>query len=187
MFKRRDKAPSQSESIKSSEQAASSTTAQAGTTVSTAFAQLANAPHTNDAEDGQYQQPPQRLTLAEMLIMENETRRGSKKAIKDEKLHKTSSRVSSEHSGSSALHVQPTLRSREAVGQHQRAESLYVNWTPEELARLAKEIYEDTIPTVHLSLLGYWIIKSAEHYEAAKGYIRELSLDQVSQFLMVLD
>jgi hypothetical protein len=187
MFKKRDKAPSQSESTKFSEQATFSNAVQTGTTVNTAFAQLTNDPLIEDTEDSQYQQPAQRLTLAEMLMMENEARRGSKKTSKDGQLRKTSPRASSEHSDSGPSYVQSTLRPREAGSHHQRNESLYVTWTPQDLARLAKEIYEDTIPAVHLSLLGYWIIKSVENYDTAREYIRELSLDRVSQVLMVLN
>lgn len=62
---------------------------------------------------------------------------------------------------------------------NQQAQLLHVNWTREDVIRMAKEIYDETIPEVHLSLLGYWIREQNEHYDIAKTYIRELSLDQV--------
>jgi hypothetical protein len=65
-------------------------------------------------------------------------------------------------------------------GQHQRNESLHVSYSAEDIQRMAKEISEETIAPVHLSLLGWWIREKTEHYELAKGFIRELSLDQVS-------
>ncbi len=75
---------------------------------------------------------------------------------------------------SSATGLRSTSRSF-----HKRNESLHVNWTEPDIIRLAKELYEETIAEVHLSLLGYWIRDSDEHYEMAKQYIRELALDQV--------
>ena len=45
---------------------------------------------------------------------------------------------------------------------------------------MAREILDETIADVHLSLLGYWICKQSANYELAKDYIRELGLDQVS-------
>ncbi|KAF1851441.1 uncharacterized protein K460DRAFT_391713 [Cucurbitaria berberidis CBS 394.84] len=64
------------------------------------------------------------------------------------------------------------------VSQHQRGHSLHVNWTLEDVARLARELYNKTIADVHLSLFGYWIQESEEHYDVAKQHIRELNLDQ---------
>jgi len=63
--------------------------------------------------------------------------------------------------------------------QHYR-NSFHVAWTATDIPRLATELYEQTIPDVHLSLLGYWILERDEHYNYAKRYIRELGLDQVS-------
>jgi hypothetical protein len=65
-------------------------------------------------------------------------------------------------------------------GQRQRNESLHVSYSAEDVQRMAKEISEETIAPVHLSLLGWWIREKTEHYELAKSFIRELSLDQVS-------
>lgn len=64
--------------------------------------------------------------------------------------------------------------------QHSRGHSLHVNWTPKDVERMAREICDETIADVHLSLFGYWIREQPENYDVAKAYIRELSLDQVS-------
>ncbi|KAF1835323.1 hypothetical protein BDW02DRAFT_578916 [Decorospora gaudefroyi] len=60
---------------------------------------------------------------------------------------------------------------------HQRNESLHVNLAPEDLVRVAAEIYNETIADVSLSLFIYWIRESVENYEIAKRYVRELGLD----------
>ncbi|USP79124.1 uncharacterized protein yc1106_06398 [Curvularia clavata] len=60
---------------------------------------------------------------------------------------------------------------------HQRGKSFHVNFTPDDVQRIAKEIYDQTIADVHLSLFSYWINESEEHYEEAKRHIRELRLD----------
>lgn len=62
---------------------------------------------------------------------------------------------------------------------HERKKSLHVNYTPSDVARLAKEIYEGTIADVELSLFGFWIREEKLHYEQARMHVRELSLDQV--------
>ena len=62
---------------------------------------------------------------------------------------------------------------------HQRTQSLHVKWTQADVTRLAREIYDETIAEVHLSLFGYWLREKDEHYEMAKQHIRELGLDQV--------
>jgi hypothetical protein len=54
-----------------------------------------------------------------------------------------------------------------------------VRYSTEELVQLARELHEDTIADVHLSLLTYWICASKDNYEEAKIHIRELSVDQV--------
>jgi hypothetical protein len=64
--------------------------------------------------------------------------------------------------------------------QYQQNEILHVNYSAEDVQRMAEEISEETIAPVHLSLLAWWIREKTEHYELAKGFIRELSLDQVS-------
>jgi len=63
---------------------------------------------------------------------------------------------------------------------HHRNESLHVKWTENDVIRMAGEIYDESIPVVYLSLLGFWICEDNAHYEMAKAHIRELSLDQVS-------
>lgn len=73
-----------------------------------------------------------------------------------------------------------TSEGHKGSGQHQRNESLHVSYSAEDVQRMAKEISEETIAPVHLSLLGYWIREKTEHYDIAKRFIRELSLDQVS-------
>jgi hypothetical protein len=66
------------------------------------------------------------------------------------------------------------------AGQRRRGEPLHVVYSPEDVKRVSEELLNGTIAPVHLSLLGYWICESEEHYQVAKSYIRELSLDQVS-------
>lgn len=66
--------------------------------------------------------------------------------------------------------------------QHQRGVSFHVTWMTADVPRLAKEVYEKTIPDVHLSLFAYWIRERPENYEVAKKHIRELALDQVRAF-----
>jgi hypothetical protein len=69
--------------------------------------------------------------------------------------------------------------------EHGSIESLSdfcVRFNMEELAQLARELHEDTIADVHLSLLTYWICASNDNYEEAKIHIRELSVDQVIIF-----
>ena len=60
-----------------------------------------------------------------------------------------------------------------------RIQSFHVKWTHADVIRLAREIYEETVPEVHLSLFVYWICESTDNYELAKVHIRELGLDQV--------
>lgn len=68
----------------------------------------------------------------------------------------------------------------ERDGNSRRDDPLQINFTLEDVTRMAEEIYDETIADVHLSLFGYWIQDSDEHYDIAKQYIRELCLDQVS-------
>jgi hypothetical protein len=84
-----------------------------------------------------------------------------------------SASVYSEHEVPPAGGVSP------GAGQHRRGESLHVVYSPEDVKRVSGELLNGTIAPVHLSLLGYWICESEEHYQIAKSYIRELSLDQV--------
>jgi hypothetical protein len=61
----------------------------------------------------------------------------------------------------------------------ERKPSTQLQWTPEDIERMASEIYGGTITDFDLSLLGYWIRTSTGNYLVAKIYIRELGLDQV--------
>lgn len=105
----------------------------------------------------------QKLTAIEMLMME----RGSP--------------LREARAPSPDVSPEPELDSDCNSGQHSRPVSLHVNYTADDIERMAKEIFEGTVPEVELSLLGWWICESNEHYELAKGFIRELSLDQVSE------
>lgn len=62
---------------------------------------------------------------------------------------------------------------------HNRGSSFHVTYKPEEIRQLVKEIQEETIADVHLSLFTYWICEKSENYEEARKHIRELGLDQV--------
>jgi ABC-type Zn2+ transport system substrate-binding protein/surface adhesin len=64
--------------------------------------------------------------------------------------------------------------------RHQRHESLHVNFTPEDVKRIAGEIRDKTVADVHLSLFGYWIKESDENFKEAKKHLRELGVDRVS-------
>ena len=54
-----------------------------------------------------------------------------------------------------------------------------VTYSPNEVVQLAKEIREETVAEVHLSLFIWWVCESNEHFEQAKIHLRELGLDQV--------
>lgn len=85
--------------------------------------------------------------------------------------------------GSGRAPKTPTQKSRGQVKDcrtHTRDESLHVNYTVEDVERLAQEVHEETIADVHLSLFAFWIRDKEENYEMATKYIRELKLDQVS-------
>lgn len=71
-------------------------------------------------------------------------------------------------------------KSSSCFHSHQRGESFHVNFSSDDVQRIAKEIYDQTIADVHLSLFSYWINEREEHYEEAKRHIRELRLDHVS-------
>lgn len=66
------------------------------------------------------------------------------------------------------------------VRKHQRFESLHVNFSHDEVRRIAQEIYDETVAEVNLSLFSYWINESSKNYEEASLHIRELRLDHVS-------
>lgn len=86
---------------------------------------------------------------------------------------------------------QPYLMAKHEEGGHETSSQLFdlkepleIHWTIEDVQRMSKEIYDETIPEVHLSLFGMWINESVENYEIAKSFIRELGLDQVcAQFV----
>jgi hypothetical protein len=61
----------------------------------------------------------------------------------------------------------------------ERKPSTQLQWTPEDIERMASEIHDGTITDFNLSLLGYWIRTSTANYVVAKIHIRELGLDQV--------
>jgi hypothetical protein len=63
---------------------------------------------------------------------------------------------------------------------HQRTESLHVKLSRDDVQRIAREIYDQTVADVNLSLFSYWINESDENYQEAKRHIRELGLDHVS-------
>jgi hypothetical protein len=73
-----------------------------------------------------------------------------------------------------------------ATAHHQRDPSFYVQYTEEEIAQLAKEVYDGTIADVNLSLLAFWVNEKQKHYEIAKEYIRELGLDKVCSHHLLL-
>lgn len=65
-------------------------------------------------------------------------------------------------------------------GSTESLRNFRIRFSSEEVAQLARELDEQTIADVHLSLLIYWICEDKEHYEEAKIHIRELCVDQVS-------
>ncbi|KAI4689043.1 hypothetical protein J4E81_007760 [Alternaria sp. BMP 2799] len=75
-------------------------------------------------------------------------------------------------------HVAHDLASPTPSSRHRRNESLHVNLSQEEVKKYADEVRNMTIADVHLSLFGYWIKESDEHFQEAKKYLRELGLDR---------
>ncbi|KAI4920950.1 hypothetical protein J4E85_009065 [Alternaria conjuncta] len=75
-------------------------------------------------------------------------------------------------------HVAHDLASPTPSSRHRRNESLHVNLSAEEVKKYADEVRNMTIADVHLSLFGYWIKESDEHFQEAKKYLRELGLDR---------
>ncbi|KAF2662530.1 hypothetical protein K491DRAFT_709884 [Lophiostoma macrostomum CBS 122681] len=55
---------------------------------------------------------------------------------------------------------------------HVRDLSFHVTYSSVEVERIAREVYDETIAEVHLSLFIFWISESPKHYEQAKEYIR---------------
>jgi hypothetical protein len=62
---------------------------------------------------------------------------------------------------------------------HARDESFQVAFSPKEVAQVAKEIADETVAPVTLSLFIFWVREKPENYEEAKSHIRQLSLDKV--------
>ena len=65
-------------------------------------------------------------------------------------------------------------------GSHNRGFSFHVNYSTEEITNIAREIKEETVADVHMSLFTYWVCEKSAHFKEAKKHIRELGLDQVS-------
>jgi hypothetical protein len=62
---------------------------------------------------------------------------------------------------------------------HVRDPSFHVTFSPEEVAQVAREISDETVAEVTLSLFIFWVREKREHYEQAKVHIRQLALDKV--------
>jgi hypothetical protein len=73
----------------------------------------------------------------------------------------------------------PTKMEERRSVHHMRDLSFHVKYSPVEIERIAREVYDETVAEVHLSLFIFWISESPKHYEQAKEHIRELGLDQV--------
>jgi hypothetical protein len=132
--------------------------------------------------------PKVELTFAEMLASDHvDPRRRVGTAVKNEKIHMPSQSTSSLYSEHNEAELGTRTGGYPAKYQHARNESLHVNWTVQDIIRMSQEITEGTIADVHLSLLGYWIRESPEHYETAKEHIRELFLDQVCVELITVN
>jgi hypothetical protein len=134
------------------------------------------------------QSPPQQeLTFVEMLASDPDRSAGI--AVQNETPRRPSPYTSSLYGNCSEVEVELETpgRGRPANYQHERNKSLHVSWTVQDIQRMAQEIIDGTIASVHLSLLGYWIRESPEHYEMAKEHIRELSLDQVRAELIIVN
>jgi hypothetical protein len=132
--------------------------------------------------------PERELSLIEMLASERpDSNRRLSKIIESEKLREPAPCSSSVYSEYNEFQAESEDRGRTPSRQHVRNESLHVNWTMQDIIRMAQEIANGTIAPVHLSLLGYWIRESAAHYEMARIHIRELSLDQVSAYRILVN
>ncbi|KAF1914308.1 hypothetical protein BDU57DRAFT_549510 [Ampelomyces quisqualis] len=119
------------------------------------------------------------LTAVEMLALDRvDFNGGSVSASKIGKLKAPPSSPSSEYSEQNDFPVDLAQETQQHRAQHLRNQSLHVTWAANDIERMAKEISDETIADVHLSLLGYWICERTAHYEMAKRFIRELSLDQ---------
>lgn len=67
----------------------------------------------------------------------------------------------------------------ERSSYHQRDLSITVNWTKDDIERMAKELDEGVISDLDLSLFAFWIKAKHENYLFARDFVRELALDQV--------
>jgi hypothetical protein len=135
-----------------------------------------------DEDDLQRFRAREMLTAVEMLALNPyDPDSNSLSASKDVELKGSRSLSNSNYSEQSGVEVDAAMETQQRRAQHLRNQSLYVTWTANDIERMAKEVSDETIADVHLSLLGYWICENTAHYEMAKHFIRELSLDQVSQ------
>ncbi|KAF2107594.1 hypothetical protein BDV96DRAFT_297428 [Lophiotrema nucula] len=64
--------------------------------------------------------------------------------------------------------------------KHAGDASLHVSYTEEQVAGLAREVYNGTIADVHLSLFVSWICDKSSNFEVAKECVRELDQVRVS-------
>jgi hypothetical protein len=140
--------------------------------------QSSPSPHNTAASDRRDQ--PQRLFLHNTATGESPIMTPAALFKETDSTRGSSGRSFSEYSQDDASQSEKAGNSYVCGRQHQRNKSLHVNWTQEDVERMAKEIYDESIAAVHLSLLGYWICEMPQHYELARTHIRELSLDQVS-------
>lgn len=67
----------------------------------------------------------------------------------------------------------------ERSSYHQRDLSVTVNWTKDNIERMARELDEGVISDLDLSLFAFWIKAKHENYLFARDFVRELALDQV--------
>jgi hypothetical protein len=136
------------------------------------------SPHNTAARDRRSR--PQRLFLHNVATGESPTMTPAALYQETDSTRGSMGRPVSGYSQDDASQSESASNSYVSGRQHQRNKSLHVNWTQEDVERMAKEIYDESIAAVHLSLLGYWICEMPQHYEMARTHIRELSLDQVS-------
>jgi hypothetical protein len=67
-----------------------------------------------------------------------------------------------------------------AHGQSDSDLSVAITYSTHDVLKLVKEVQDDTIHEVNLSLFSCWICQKRENYEQAKHHIRELGVDLVS-------
>lgn len=76
------------------------------------------------------------------------------------------------------------VQSPERAPHHQRDLSLTMNWTEKDFERMARELKDEVISDLDLSLFAFWIKAKHENYLFATILVRELALDQVSDFFL---